>query len=202
MPDIVICLKPSRTADIRRPVGARYDEIYPCHGHLLRFSEPEDVNPAWKSRSLELLKPKTFYPFRPDEAMARQQSDQVHNLNLTQAATVARRPPGERSAICRELETRHFTPIACFEVTAEATTGRERFVMRHAPPGLDRLPDRAAASMQLPCGQAAVPASHHRQFSTAEPAPVRAPTPPAWRVAGGRSAASASSSAAFVRRFA
>ena len=54
------------------PVSARYDEIYPCHGDLLRLSEPEDVNPAWKSRSVERLKPKTFYPFRPDEAMARQ----------------------------------------------------------------------------------------------------------------------------------
>ena len=65
---IVICEKPSQAADIRRAVGARYGEILPCQGHLLRLAEPAEINPEWKSWSFDLLKPTRFYPWRADQA--------------------------------------------------------------------------------------------------------------------------------------
>ena len=92
-------------------------------------------------------------------AVTRQQSDQVYNLTLTRAATVALRKPGERGVIGvgrvktaalaiaarRELEILDFRPMAYFEVAAEARAEAGAFAMRHAPEEEARIGDRAQA---------------------------------------------------------
>ena len=62
---IVITEKSSQAKDVRAAVGSRYGAILPAEGHLLDLLEPEDVNPAWKRWSTELLKPEGLYGTKP-----------------------------------------------------------------------------------------------------------------------------------------
>ena len=62
---IVITEKSSQAKDVRAAVGSRYGAILPAEGHLLDLLEPEDVNPAWKRWSTELLKPEGLYSTKP-----------------------------------------------------------------------------------------------------------------------------------------
>ena len=58
---IVITEKSSQAKDVRVAVGSRYGKVLPAEGHLLDLCKPEDVNPAWKRWSTELLKPEGHY---------------------------------------------------------------------------------------------------------------------------------------------
>ena len=58
---IVITEKASQAKDVRTAVGSRYGAVFPAEGHLLDLCEPEDVNPAWKRWSTDLLKPDGLY---------------------------------------------------------------------------------------------------------------------------------------------
>ena len=62
---IVITEKSSQAKDVRAAVGSRYGAILPAEGHLLDLLEPEDVNPAWKRWTTELLKPEGLYGTKP-----------------------------------------------------------------------------------------------------------------------------------------
>ena len=62
---IVITEKSSQAKDVRAAVGSRYGAVLPAEGHLLALCEPEDVNPAWKRWSTELLKPEGLYGTKP-----------------------------------------------------------------------------------------------------------------------------------------
>ena len=62
---IVITEKSSQAKDVRAAVGSRYGTVLPAEGHLLDLCEPEDVNPAWKRWSTELLKPEGLYGTKP-----------------------------------------------------------------------------------------------------------------------------------------
>ena len=62
---IVITEKASQAKDVRTAVGSRYGAVFPAEGHLLDLCEPEDVNPAWKRWSTDLLKPDGLYGTKP-----------------------------------------------------------------------------------------------------------------------------------------
>ena len=62
---IVITEKSSQAKDVRAAVGSRYGAVLPAEGHLLDLCEPEDVNPAWKRWSTDLLKPEGLYGTKP-----------------------------------------------------------------------------------------------------------------------------------------
>ena len=62
---IVITEKSSQAKDVRAAVGSRYGTVLPAEGHLLDLCEPEDVNPAWKRWSTDLLKPEGLYGTKP-----------------------------------------------------------------------------------------------------------------------------------------
>ena len=62
---IVITEKSSQAKDVRAAVGSRYGTVLPAEGHLLALCEPEDVNPAWKRWSTDLLKPEGLYGTKP-----------------------------------------------------------------------------------------------------------------------------------------
>ena len=62
---IVITEKVSQAKDVRAAVGARYGTVLAAEGHLLDLCEPEDVNPAWKRWSTDLLKPDGLYGTTP-----------------------------------------------------------------------------------------------------------------------------------------
>ena len=62
---IVITEKASQARDVRAAVGSRYGAVLAAEGHLLDLCEPEDVNPAWKRWSRELLKPDGLYGTKP-----------------------------------------------------------------------------------------------------------------------------------------
>src|ERR1700720_221947 len=65
MATLIITEKASQAKDLRAALGARFGQILPAEGHLLRLAEPEEVNPAWKSWSCAVLKPDGLYPTRP-----------------------------------------------------------------------------------------------------------------------------------------
>jgi DNA topoisomerase-3 len=65
MATLIITEKASQARDLRAALGARFGEILPAEGHLLRLAEPEEVNAAWKSWSCVVLKPDGLYPTRP-----------------------------------------------------------------------------------------------------------------------------------------
>ena len=62
---IVVTEKSSQAKDVRAAVGSRYGAVLPAEGHLLDLCEPEDVNPAWKRWTVELLKPEGLYRTKP-----------------------------------------------------------------------------------------------------------------------------------------
>ena len=62
---IVITEKSSQAKDVRAAVRSRYGTVLPAEGHLLDLCEPEDVNPAWKRWSTDLLKPEGLYGTKP-----------------------------------------------------------------------------------------------------------------------------------------
>ena len=67
MTSIVICEKPSQARNLRAAIGSRYGRILAARGHLLRLSEPEEVNPNWKTWSYDVLRPESgFYPLKVD----------------------------------------------------------------------------------------------------------------------------------------
>src|ERR1700736_1630332 len=65
MATLIITEKASQARDLRAALGARFGQILPAEGHLLRLAEPEEVNPAWKNWSCVVLKPDGLYPTRP-----------------------------------------------------------------------------------------------------------------------------------------
>jgi len=93
------------------------------------------------------LEPNNIYNNLGQAAMVRQQADQVYNLSLTRAATVALKQPGEYGAIgigrvktptmaivcIRELEIQNFTPLDYYHLVATANTDVGTLQLRHAP---------------------------------------------------------------------
>jgi DNA topoisomerase III len=65
MATLIITEKASQAKDLRAALGARFGQILPAEGHLLRLAEPEEVHTAWKSWSCVVLKPDGLYPTRP-----------------------------------------------------------------------------------------------------------------------------------------
>lgn len=65
MTTVVIAEKPSQARDLKAALGSSFGVILAAEGHLLTLAEPEDVNPAWKTWSAEVLKPNGLYPFKP-----------------------------------------------------------------------------------------------------------------------------------------
>jgi DNA topoisomerase III len=65
MATLIITEKTSQAKDLRAALGARFGQILPAEGHLLRLAEPEEVNAAWKAWSCVVLKPQGLYPTRP-----------------------------------------------------------------------------------------------------------------------------------------
>ena len=62
---LVITEKSSQARDVRAAVGSRYGRVLAAEGHLLELREPEEVNPAWKRWSTELLRPDGLYDTKP-----------------------------------------------------------------------------------------------------------------------------------------
>ena len=62
---LVITEKSSQARDVRAAVGSRFGKVLAAEGHLLELREPEEVNPAWKRWSTELLKPDGLYGTKP-----------------------------------------------------------------------------------------------------------------------------------------
>ncbi|MEH6403782.1 MAG: DNA topoisomerase [Sneathiella sp.] len=93
------------------------------------------------------LESNTNYNNLGQAALVRQQADQVYNLSLTRAATVALKQPGEYGAIgigrvktptmaivcIRELEIQNFTPLDYYHLVATANTDVGPLQLRHAP---------------------------------------------------------------------
>jgi len=65
MATLIITEKASQAKDLRAALGARFGQILPAEGHLLRLAEPEEVHAAWRSWSCVVLKPEGLYPTRP-----------------------------------------------------------------------------------------------------------------------------------------
>lgn len=64
MATLIITEKASQAKDLRAALGARFGQILPAEGHLLRLAEPEEINPAWKNWSCVVLEPDGLYPTR------------------------------------------------------------------------------------------------------------------------------------------
>jgi DNA topoisomerase-3 len=65
VPSLVIAEKPNQARLYEAAVGRGYGPILAARGHLFELAEPEEVNPAWKSWSVGLLRPEGgFYPNR------------------------------------------------------------------------------------------------------------------------------------------
>jgi DNA topoisomerase-3 len=74
MATVIITEKTSQAKDLRAALGARFGQILPAEGHLLRLAEPEEVNAAWKRWSCVVLNPEGLYPTRPATGETKGQS--------------------------------------------------------------------------------------------------------------------------------
>ncbi len=57
MATLIITEKASQAKDLQAAFGARFGQILPAEGHLLRLAEPKEVDVARKSWSGVVLKP-------------------------------------------------------------------------------------------------------------------------------------------------
>jgi DNA topoisomerase-3 len=123
MATLIITEKASQAKDLRAALGARFGQILPAEGHLLRLAEPEEINPAWKSWSCVVLEPDGLYP--------------------TRAATQGNKP-AKLKAIATALST-------CDDVILATDCDRvpSRIVLKlaDATPRQSRISDQAARSM-------------------------------------------------------
>jgi DNA topoisomerase III len=108
-------------------------------------------------QAFENLEPNENYLNLGQAALARQQADQVYNLSLTRAATVALKQPGEYGAIgigrvktptmaivcIRELEILDFKPADYYHLVATANTTAGKLDLRYAPK--EKILDQARA---------------------------------------------------------
>ncbi|RED52204.1 DNA topoisomerase [Aestuariispira insulae] len=97
--------------------------------------------------AFENLQPNDSYNNLGQAALARQQADQVYNLSLTRAATVALKQPGDYGVIgigrvktptlaivcIRELEILNFEPQDYYHIVATANTEAGQLPLKHAP---------------------------------------------------------------------
>ena len=126
-------------------IGQEILEHYEYRGQVMRVlftaQDSQTIRDAFRR-----AKPNSEYARFYAAAVARRQADQIYNLSLTRTATVilgrgARRVIGvgrvktpTLAIVCkRELEIRHFVPLAYFEVVATAKVAGGQFQMRHAP---------------------------------------------------------------------
>ncbi|WP_417794912.1 DNA topoisomerase [Terasakiella pusilla] len=108
-------------------------------------------------QAFEKLEPNDKYQNLGQAAVARQQADQVYNLSLTRAATVALKEPGQYGAIgigrvktptlaivcIRELEIQKFSESDYYHIVATAQTEAGTLMLKHAPK--DKITDKARA---------------------------------------------------------
>src|SRR6266568_3664516 len=126
-------------------IGQEILEHFKYRGQVMRVlftaQDPQTIRDAFGR-----AKPNAEYALLYAAAVARRQADQIYNLSLTRTATVilgrgSRRVIGvgrvktpTLAIVCkRELEIRHFVPLAYFEVVATAKVEGGQFQMRHAP---------------------------------------------------------------------
>ena len=97
--------------------------------------------------AFENLEPNEKYMNLGQAALVRQQADQVYNLSLTRAATVALKQPGDYGVIgigrvktptlaivcIRELEILDFTPQDFYHIVATANIQSGQLPLKHAP---------------------------------------------------------------------
>src|SRR6266508_2516103 len=108
---------------------------------LFTAQDPQTIRDAFGR-----AKPNADYASLYAAAVARRQADQIYNLSLTRTATVilgrgargvigvGRVKTPTLAIVCkRELDIRHFVPIAYFEIVATAKVAGGQFQMRHAP---------------------------------------------------------------------
>src|SRR4030088_3246179 len=136
-------------------IGQEILEHYEYRGQVMRVlftaQDSQTIRDAFGR-----AKPNSEYARLYAAAVARRQADQIYNLSLPRTATVilgrgARRVIGvgrvktpTLAIVCkRELEIRHFVPLAYFEVVATAKVAGGQFQMRHAPQ--DRIVKREIA---------------------------------------------------------
>ncbi|WP_053005737.1 DNA topoisomerase [Kiloniella spongiae] len=108
-------------------------------------------------QAFDNLEPNDKYHNLGQAAVVRQQADQVYNLSLTRAATVALKQPGQYGAIgigrvktptmaivcMRELEILDFTPQDYYHLVATAKAESGELDLRHAPKDRILTPEKA-----------------------------------------------------------
>ncbi|WP_085908933.1 DNA topoisomerase [Kiloniella majae] len=108
-------------------------------------------------QAFDNLEPNDKYHNLGQAAVVRQQADQVYNLSLTRAATVALKQPGQYGAIgigrvktptmaivcMRELEILDFTPQDYYHLVATAKAESGELDLRHAPKDRILNPEKA-----------------------------------------------------------
>src|ERR1700685_4292323 len=126
-------------------IGQEILEHYNYRGEVMRVlftaQDSQTIRDAFGR-----AKPNAEYAPLYAAAVARRQADQIYNLSLTRTATVilgrgargvigvGRVKTPTLAIVCkRDVEIRHFVPLAYFEVVASATVAGGQFQMRHAP---------------------------------------------------------------------
>src|SRR6202040_1993432 len=126
-------------------IGQEIFEHYEYRGQVMRVlftaQDSQTIRDAFGR-----AKPNSEYARLYAAAAARRQADQIYNLSLPRTATVilgqgargvigvGRVKTPTLAIVCkRDLEIRHFVPLAYFEVVATAKVAGGHFQMRHAP---------------------------------------------------------------------
>lgn len=74
MKSVVLCEKPSQARNVQAAIGNKYGRVIGLRGHVLRLSDPDEINPNWKKWGYDLLRPEGgFYPLAEDGADGKDQ---------------------------------------------------------------------------------------------------------------------------------
>lgn len=137
-------------------VGGELLEYFGFQGEILRAVFTAQDERTIRT-ALATARPWSQFKYEFAAGKARQQADQIYNLSLTRAVSVAFTEPGVRrvigigrvktptlAIICmRELEIQNFKSEEFLEVTVRAETTKGTLILRHAP--YPRLTNRSKA---------------------------------------------------------
>ena len=100
---LVITEKPSQMRSVVKAIGTRFGPVMAARGHLLTLKEPEDVNPAWKKWTCDVLYPGRLYDKKPVEGTKRVRAQIGAELRKCGRVIIATDPDREGIVIGQEI---------------------------------------------------------------------------------------------------
>ncbi|MBB6193092.1 DNA topoisomerase-3 [Sphingobium wenxiniae] len=166
-------------------IGTEIVEALGFRGEVMRAMFTSEDAGSLKE-AFAALRPNNDYRRLYEAGLARERADQVYNLSLTRAATIALIPPGVKAIlgigrvrtptlgiVCiREIAIQRFKPATSYGIAATVQAGGREVVLTHhpdKPPVTDRAQGEAAVAAAIGQSGALVVATNRKKKAGPKP---------------------------------